>query len=157
DQLGGKQTGSGELGNICPTGPGHCALGVGYRFVGNSIQYTDTNGDLVTDDEVFYGQPAYFHGKLYYPGPNDLMKVFSVVDSAGTHLMVRDTTVQTTVKWQYPGSTPSISSNGADSGIVWAIEREKPGPFMFPDPSHLHAYRADTLAELYNSRTTNED
>lgn len=50
------------------------------------------------------------------------------------------------------GSTPSVSSNGATNGIVWAIERidsldQQPGDL----PAILWAYNATTLAKLYSS------
>ena len=51
------------------------------------------------------------------------------------------------------GSSPAVSSNGTDNGIVWTIERKdhlwtKPGT----KPAVLHAYDANNLAtEFYNS------
>jgi len=48
--------------------------------------------------------------------------------------------------FQYPGCTPSISANGTKNGIVWAYENQ-------PDHGVLHAYRATTLQELYESGT----
>jgi outer membrane protein assembly factor BamB len=48
--------------------------------------------------------------------------------------------------FQYPGCTPSISSNGNKNGVVWAYENQ-------PDHAVLHAYEATNLAELYNSGT----
>jgi hypothetical protein len=49
------------------------------------------------------------------------------------------------VTFPYPGSTPSISANQTQSGIVWAIERTAPNDV-------LHAYDATNLQnELYNS------
>jgi hypothetical protein len=53
------------------------------------------------------------------------------------------------------GATPTVSSNGSDSStaIVWAIEKTDLGnPYGGP-PAILHAFRADNLNELYNSKT----
>ena len=35
----------------------------------------------------------------------------------------------------FPGTTPSISANGASNGILWAVENS--------NPAVLHAYDAD--------------
>jgi hypothetical protein len=49
----------------------------------------------------------------------------------------------TSSRFGYPGTTPSISANGASNGIVWALQN---------DTAELHAYDANDLsAELYNS------
>lgn len=47
----------------------------------------------------------------------------------------------------YPGATPSISANGSQDGIVWALERQ-----ASQAPAVLHAYDAnDVSRELYHS------
>ena len=47
--------------------------------------------------------------------------------------------------YPYPGTTASVSANGATDAIVWAIEHRKSNDV-------LHAYSATTLEkELYNS------
>jgi hypothetical protein len=46
----------------------------------------------------------------------------------------------------YPGTTPSVSSNGNREGIVWAVESASSTAAV------LHAYDATNLGnELYNS------
>jgi len=50
---------------------------------------------------------------------------------------------QSTHRFGYPGTTPSVSANGTTNGIVWAIENT--GAILF-------AYDAtDLTKELYNS------
>jgi hypothetical protein len=45
----------------------------------------------------------------------------------------------------YPGATPSVSSNGAQNGIVWAIETQN-------GAGVLHAYDTTNIpTELYDS------
>jgi hypothetical protein len=51
---------------------------------------------------------------------------------------------QTHIKFDYPGTTPSVSANGILNGIVWTVENSI--------PAVLHAYSAaDLKTELYNS------
>ncbi len=51
---------------------------------------------------------------------------------------------QTANTFGYPGTTPSISANGATNAIVWAVENG--------GTAVLHAYDAANLAtEFYNS------
>ena len=42
--------------------------------------------------------------------------------------------------YPYPGTTPSVSANGATNAIVWAIEHSDPNDV-------LHAYSATNLQE----------
>ncbi|MGH9561466.1 MAG: hypothetical protein ACRD3S_08425, partial [Terracidiphilus sp.] len=50
----------------------------------------------------------------------------------------------TKAKFDYPGTTPSISANGVSDAIVWAVENSI--------PAVLHAYLgSDLKTELYNS------
>ncbi|WP_406698367.1 PQQ-binding-like beta-propeller repeat protein [Singulisphaera sp. Ch08] len=88
-----------------------------------------------------YDTPAYFNNLLYYAAPGDSLKAFPV---AGGQLA--DTPVSlSNHKFAYPGSTPSISANGAFGGIVWVLENSKTSAI-------LRAYDASNLGnEIYNS------
>lgn len=88
-----------------------------------------------------YGAPAYFNGSLYYApqGYNMMQFTFSqaLLNSTATSI--------TTAVYANPGATPSVSANGSENGIVWAIEHDKVHNI-------LHAYDASNLqTELYNS------
>jgi hypothetical protein len=84
--------------------------------------------------------PAYYQGSLYFgPVSNNLLQ-FSFSEAKLSTAPVS----KSSASFVYPGSTPSVSSNGATNGIVWAIEHS--------GPDILHAYSAANLAtELYNS------
>jgi hypothetical protein len=89
---------------------------------------------------------AYFNGAVYFgPVSNHLMRyTFS-------HALLNSSPAsQTGTTFGYPGTTPSISSNGSKTGIVWAAENG--------DVAVLHAYDALNLAtELYNSNQAPND
>jgi len=86
-----------------------------------------------------FSMPAYFNGTVYYGAVGDALKAFPVVSAklAGTP------SSQSTHHFGYPGTTPSVSANGATNGIVWAIENSG---------AILYAFDATNLTnELYNS------
>jgi hypothetical protein len=83
--------------------------------------------------------PAYFNNTLYYGPVNGPILAFGFSNAK----LSTGPISQTTTTFGYPGTTPSISANHTQNGIVWALENS--------DPAVLHAYDATTLAELYNS------
>jgi PKD repeat protein len=141
DHLGGAQLTGADT--ICPPNqaPGNCVVGRGGQVVGGT-----------TNAGAFFGLPAYFNGRVYFAGNTDRLKAFSVGGSSALSGVL----AQTTMAFGYPGATPSISANGTSDGIVWAIERTATDPSASPSV-RLHAFRADNLAELYNSHATGED
>ena len=91
-----------------------------------------------------WSTPAYFNGTVYNGGAGDYLKAFSISNAA-----INPTPVaQSTTALGYPGASPSISANGTNNAIVWALETSG-----FPSgPAILRAYNATNIAqELYNS------
>jgi hypothetical protein len=89
-----------------------------------------------------YSSPAYFNGVLYYSSDGDSLKAFPLTNAqlAGTP------SSHTAVTFSHPGPTPSISANGTQNGIVWALESG------LNNPGVLHAYEPSDLShEFYNS------
>ncbi len=87
-----------------------------------------------------FAAPAYCNHTLYYGAVDDSLRAFKIVNAR----IVGPAASKTTVTFGYPGTTPSISTNGTKDGIVWAVENNT--------PAVLRAYEADDLArELYNS------
>jgi hypothetical protein len=85
-----------------------------------------------------YSMPAYFNGTVYYGAVGDALKAFPVASArlAGTP------SSQSTHNFVYPGTTPSVSANGTNNGIVWAVDN---GGILF-------AFDATNLtSELYDS------
>lgn len=87
-----------------------------------------------------YSMPAYFNGMLYYGAVDDSLRAFRVEHAR----IVSPAASKTTITYGYPGTTPSISSDGRRDVIVWTVENNT--------PAVLHAYEATDLShELYNS------
>jgi hypothetical protein len=105
----------------------------------------------------FWGAPAFWQNKLYLggtqepPGAGDKIKVFDFNPS--THSFATTPSSQSSAVYGYPGSTPSISSQGASAGIVWSADVSAYGvPAPTQGPAILHAYDATNLGtELWNS------
>jgi hypothetical protein len=89
-----------------------------------------------------YGSPAYFDGYLFYGPIGTTLKQFTFKQG----LLSSSATSSTTTTFGYPGTTPSVSSNRRQFGILWAYENAASGAAV------LHAYNAlDLSQELYNS------
>jgi mono/diheme cytochrome c family protein len=92
-----------------------------------------------------WSSPAYFNGSFYIIGNGDSLKAFSI---AGAHMGTTPIAHGPT-SYGYPGATPTISANGTNDAIVWAIES---AAYSSSGPAVLHAYNATNVAqELYNS------
>jgi len=87
-----------------------------------------------------FSMPAYFNGTVYYGAVSDSLKAFPITSAK----LAASPSSQTANQFGYPGTTPSISANGAANAIVWAVENG--------GTAVLHAYDATNLAtEFYNS------
>ncbi len=87
-----------------------------------------------------FSMPAYFNGTIYYGPVGNPIKAFRLSNA----LLPPTPSSLTPSPFPYPGTTPSISANGPNNGIVWAAENN--------GVAVLHAYDATNLSnELYNS------
>ena len=88
-----------------------------------------------------FSTPAFFHGVLYYGAVGDALKAFPLSNAKLTTF-----SSQSGATFAYPGTTPGISANGTQNGIVWALESNT------GQAGVLHALDATNLAhELYSS------
>ena len=88
-----------------------------------------------------FGMPAYYGSVVYYGAVGDALKAFPMTAAK----LAATPSSKTAGTFAYPGTTPSISANGAQNAIVWAAENGSVGA--------LHAFNASNLAqELYSSR-----
>jgi hypothetical protein len=101
--------------------------------------YQEVTGQLAS---LVYSTPAYFNGAIYYGAVTDNLKAFPLTNAK----LATSPSSQSAIKFVYPGTTPGVSANGTQDGIVWAMESS------LTSAGVLHAYDATNLAhELYNS------
>lgn len=127
----------------------HLAVGAGkdgklYLVNRDSMGKFNPQSDSAIYQEIyggatFYSMPAAFNGSIYYGGVGDALKRWPI--TAGR--LASSPSAHTATSFVYPGTTPAISADGTENGIVWAVENSS--------PAVLHAYDAATLKELYNS------
>jgi hypothetical protein len=90
-----------------------------------------------------FDTPAYFNHTIYYIGVSDYLRAFTITNA---NIVTPPASHSTTI-FGFPGATPSISANGTNNAIVWALERPNSTAAAV-----LHAYNATNVAlELYNS------
>lgn len=94
-----------------------------------------------------WAMPAYFEfeARLYYGPVGGPILAFEFQNGK----LMTTPVAKTNNIFGYPGTTPSISSDGAANGIVWATEDS--------NPAILYAYDATTLQELYDSNQAAND
>jgi hypothetical protein len=111
----------------------------------NSMGRFNPNNDNAIYQEIdgqiggVWSMPAYFNNTIYYAAVGDNLKAFPITNAR----LATSPTMQSTNSFEYPGATPSVSANGTENGIVWAVENSS--------PAVLHAFEAGSLEEIYNS------
>jgi hypothetical protein len=86
-----------------------------------------------------WSMPASLNGNIYYGPVGSPILKFQFQNAK----LLTAAVAKTSNSFGYPGTTPSISANAGQNGIVWAAENT--------NPAVLHAYNAKTLIELYNT------
>jgi hypothetical protein len=105
----------------------------------NSNVYQEIPGALT---QGAWSSPTYFNNTVYYAGQNDTLKAFPIAQAK----LATTPSSESAVVFPYPGSTPSVSANGTQNAIVWAVESN------IGQLNVLHAYDATNVSrELYNS------
>jgi len=89
-----------------------------------------------------YTTPVYFNGVLYYGSDGDSLKAFPFTNAR----LATTPSSHSFATFAHPGTTPAVSSNGTQNGIVWAVESGTNNTAV------LHAYNPANLSlEYYNS------
>lgn len=129
----------------------HLAVGAGkdqivYLVDRDSMGKFHAGGDKVYEEDIWaiggmeFGAPAYFAGSVFYGAYRDNLRAFTLMNAT----LPRLPSSATAQKFDYPGTTPSVSASQDANAIVWTVENSV--------PAVLHAYLASDLSrELYNS------
>lgn len=105
-----------------------------YQSPPGSNSCADTNTQIVQtfqgSTSGFYGTPAFWQNNLYFAGSmdggsGDYLKVFSFESTAGQ--FDPSWTSESSHYYNFPGASPSISSQGASNGIVWGLDESAYG------------------------------
>ncbi len=101
---------------------------------------------------LVYSSPAYFNGVLYYAADGDSLKAFPLTNAQ--HGDQLHPACQPT-KFQHPGPTPTVSANGTQNGIVWALETPTWAALVFCTPTTRPIWRTNftTAARLRTGAT----
>ena len=104
--------------------------------------------------EACFCTPAFWQNTLYFFGFNGPGLAYTFLPASDTfNPSVASSTV---ASFSFPGSSPSVSSNGNANGIVWTIDSNSYGTGdngpVSAGPAVLHAFDATNLGtELWNS------
>jgi hypothetical protein len=106
------------------------------------LVHNQLGGPGLQDADKCFTTAAFFQQKLYFIGNNDVIKAFSL-DAASGKLSTTPIS-KGSFPFPFPGGQAVVSSNGANDGIVWAVD--------FNAGGSLHAFDAmDVSHELFRS------
>jgi hypothetical protein len=93
-----------------------------------------------------WSAPAYWNGTIYVSDANSTLFAFPLVNGLLSATNYQSISIGTT---SFPGVIPTISANGANNGILWAIRTEF---YSIYQPSILYAFDATNIkTKLYSS------
>jgi hypothetical protein len=103
-------------------------------------QLTHVIGDGTGNSGGVWATPAYFNGTVYY-GPNrGSLYAFRISNAT----LATSASSSSATAFGYPGTSPVISANGTNNGIVWTLQNAA--------PAALYAYDAANIGhQLYDS------
>jgi hypothetical protein len=116
---------------------------------------------------AFWGTAAFWQNSLYFAGASDFLKQLSFDPGTGFNTTASSKSTQV---YGFPDVSPSVSSQGASNGIVWAIDAglygyaspnaaggiicyRVPVPAACTGPAILRAYDATNLMQEYWNST----
>ncbi|HEY6768984.1 MAG TPA: hypothetical protein VI386_29880, partial [Candidatus Sulfotelmatobacter sp.] len=93
-----------------------------------------------------WATPTFWNNNVYFGGGGDGIRSFAFNPTKG---LLSNSSTRTKTLFDYPGPTPSVSSNGTTNGILWALQTDGYGNGK---NSILYAYDATNVSTvLYNS------
>jgi IPT/TIG domain len=152
--------------NLTSGSPKHLVIGGGkdgtlYLLNGDSMGgFGDSNArqHFTIGNGGIYSTGAFWNNTYYIAEKGGDLVSYSFNPS--TELFSTAALSQSSSTYAFPGTTPSVSSNGVANGIVWALDN---GDYCTPQspgcgPTVLHAYNATSLStDLWNSSMVSAD
>jgi hypothetical protein len=111
---------------------------------------SDTNALQQISNEIkgLWSTPAYWNGNVYTWGNGDVPKLFEV----NSGVLNTTPSSKSTVSSAFPGASFSISSDGTQNGIAWAMREDQ---YTTHGSGVLYAWDATNLASLFYESDTN--
>jgi chitobiase/beta-hexosaminidase-like protein len=107
--------------------------------------------DVIPHPKGLWATPAYWNGNVYLWPRDNVGMMFKM----NTGIMNTQPDSKTTTSWGAPSPSFSISSNGTQNGIAWAIRADQ---FSTKGPAVLYAFDANDLSKtLYKSDNSSRD
>ena len=108
---------------------------------------TNALQDIPGEVGGLWSTPAYWNGNVYMWASQDVPKLFQI----NTGVLGTTPASQSTISSSFPGASFSISSNGAQDGIAWAVRTDQ---YPTNGPAVLYAWDANDLTNtIYESDT----
>ena len=95
-----------------------------------------------------WATPAYWNGNVYFWAENDVPKLFKL----NSGVMDKTPASKSNIQTAFPSPSFSVSSNGAQDGIAWAIKSDQ---FNTDGPAVLYAWEANDLTTPIYASSTN--
>jgi hypothetical protein len=103
--------------------------------------------DITSEIGGMWATPAYWNGNVYIWASKDYPKLFSLTNG----VLSESPTSQSSIYSAFPGPSFSISSNGTQDGIAWAVRSDQ---YVTYGEAVLYAWPANDLTTpLYESDT----
>jgi hypothetical protein len=117
-------------------------------FAAGASSNTNILQDIPDEIRGLWSTPAYWNGNVYTWGADDVPKLFPLNNG------VLNTTPSSsgTIKSLFPGASFSVSSNGAQDGLAWAVRADQ---YTTNGPGVLYAWDATDLSNLLYESDTN--
>ena len=129
----------------------YCQTTCGTFPTGKDTQITQ---EIKNQINGLWSTPAYFNSAVYFCGAGDNLRSFSLSNG----LLSTTANEVSGHSFGFPGCTPVASSDGNTNGVIWAVDTSTYGNAGASlGPAVLYAFRADTLAMLWNSSQTGND
>jgi hypothetical protein len=113
-------------------------------------QITAQDGGVIPQSKGFWSTAAYWNGNVYLWAENNVPMLFKLSD--GVLSTQPDST--SSITSAFPAPSFSISSNGTENGIAWAVRADQ---FNTDGPAVLYAWDANDLTStLYESDTNSK-